>query len=70
MWDSIKCCYVLDAIVGIDENDDATSEASRRYIPNGGYAQHLKVDGLKGKRSEIVRNPFFNFNKNYQYDTF
>ncbi|XP_059643938.1 probable amidase At4g34880 [Cornus florida] len=52
--------YVLDAIVGYDYNDAATKEASK-YIPPGGYTQFLKVDGLKGKRLGIVRNPFFIF---------
>ncbi|KAK4836289.1 hypothetical protein QYF36_021023 [Acer negundo] len=50
--------YVLDAIVGFDHNDEATSEASR-YIPPGGYIQFLKPSGLKGKRLGIVRDPFF-----------
>jgi amidase len=62
--------YVLDAIVGIDSNDNATIKASR-YIPNGGYRQFLKVDGLRGKRLGIVRNPFFNFgNKTCMHQTF
>ncbi|KAK3028467.1 hypothetical protein RJ639_040036 [Escallonia herrerae] len=53
--------YVLDAIVGFDHNDaEATREASK-YIPHGGYTQFLKIDGLKGKRLGIVRNPFFKF---------
>uniref|UniRef100_A0A2N9HEC8 Amidase domain-containing protein n=1 Tax=Fagus sylvatica TaxID=28930 RepID=A0A2N9HEC8_FAGSY len=49
--------------VGIDNNDNATFEASG-YIPKGGYGQFLKVNGLKGKRLGIVRNPFFNFGNN------
>ncbi|TKY75478.1 Carbon-nitrogen ligase [Spatholobus suberectus] len=49
--------YVLDVIVGIDYNDPATINASK-YIPPGGYKQYLKVDGLKGKRLGIVREPF------------
>ncbi|KAA8545209.1 hypothetical protein F0562_019902 [Nyssa sinensis] len=53
--------FVLDAIAGFDYNDlEATREASK-YIPPGGYAQFLKVDGLKGKRSGIIREPFFSF---------
>ncbi|KAM7479414.1 hypothetical protein LguiA_027627 [Lonicera macranthoides] len=53
--------YVLDAIVGYDYNDaKATGEASK-YIPCGGYAQFLKVDGLKGKRLGIVRDHFSQF---------
>ncbi|KAI9182086.1 hypothetical protein LWI28_021943 [Acer negundo] len=39
--------FVLDAIVGIDHNDNATREASK-YIPVGGYIQFLKPSGLKG----------------------
>lgn len=46
--------YVLDAIVGFDDNDEATREASK-YIPLGGYKQFLKLDGLRGKRLGIVR---------------
>ncbi|KAI3515265.1 hypothetical protein L1887_14085 [Cichorium endivia] len=53
--------YVLEAIVGFDYNDrDATKKASQ-YIPYGGYTQFLKLDGLKGKRIGVVRNPFFMF---------
>lgn len=55
--------HVLDVIVGIDHNDNATIETSK-YIPKGGYAQFLKRDGLKGKRIGIVRNPFFDFGNN------
>ncbi|GAB4853202.1 hypothetical protein Ancab_017389 [Ancistrocladus abbreviatus] len=52
---------VLHAIVGFDEHDaEATKEASK-YIPVNGYLQFLKLDGLKGKRLGIVRNPFANF---------
>lgn len=50
--------HVLDTIVGFDPHDfEATREASK-YIPRGGYAQFLKLDGLKGKRIGIVRSPF------------
>ncbi|KAF5947005.1 hypothetical protein HYC85_017233 [Camellia sinensis] len=53
--------YVLNVTIGFDYCDaQATKEASK-YIPRGGYMQFLKVDGLKGKRMRIVRNPFFNF---------
>ncbi|XP_015893437.3 probable amidase At4g34880 [Ziziphus jujuba] len=55
--------HVLDVIVGIDNNDNATIETSK-YIPKAGYAQFLKRDGLKGKRIGIVRNPFFDFGNN------
>nr|GMD07047.1 putative amidase C869.01 [Ipomoea batatas] len=48
--------HVLDVIVGYDPDDkQATNEASM-YIPQGGYAQFLKADGLKGKRLGITRN--------------
>ncbi|TQD84083.1 hypothetical protein C1H46_030352 [Malus baccata] len=49
--------YVLDVIAGIDQNDVATTKASR-YIPKGGYAQFLRRDGLRGKRIGIVRALF------------
>nr|XP_048336250.1 probable amidase At4g34880 isoform X2 [Ziziphus jujuba var. spinosa] len=52
--------HVLDAIVGIDQNDIATIETSK-YVPKGGYAQFLRRGGLKGKRIGIVRDPFFDF---------
>jgi amidase len=51
--------YVLDAIVGIDHDDNATIGTSQ-YIPQGGYAQFLKADGLRGKRLGIVRDLFNN----------
>ena len=54
--------HVLDVIVGFDPNDDATHSAAK-YIPQGGYKQFLKKDGLKGKRLGVVRNPFsFSYN--------
>ncbi|KAI9115157.1 hypothetical protein K1719_014170 [Acacia pycnantha] len=46
--------YVLEAIAGKDIRDEATIEASK-YVPKGGYAQFLRIDGLKGKRVGIVR---------------
>ncbi|KAL7002577.1 amidase [Sarracenia purpurea var. burkii] len=49
---------VLDAIVGFDPRDKATKEAAK-LIPAGGYKQFLNIDGLKGKRLGVVRNPFF-----------
>ncbi|XP_054817072.1 probable amidase At4g34880 [Prosopis cineraria] len=53
--------HVLDIIVGRDENDRGTIEASR-HIPNGGYAQYLNSEGLSGKRLGILRFPdYFNF---------
>ncbi|KAJ9178829.1 hypothetical protein P3X46_010678 [Hevea brasiliensis] len=52
--------YVLDAIVGFDYYDDAT-RAAVKFIPQGGYKQFLKPNGLQEKRLGIVRNPFFKF---------
>ncbi|XP_034229783.1 probable amidase At4g34880 [Prunus dulcis] len=46
--------YVLDVIAGADNIDIATIETSK-YIPEGGYAQFLKCDGLGGKRLGILR---------------
>ncbi|KAG4999832.1 hypothetical protein JHK87_020904 [Glycine soja] len=45
---------VLETIAGIDINDQATIEASK-YVPEGGYAQFLKKEGLRGKRLGVVR---------------
>ncbi|CAN0878876.1 Probable amidase At4g34880 [Linum grandiflorum] len=46
--------HVLDAIVGLDENDPATREASK-YIPRDGYKQFLRnPNRLKG---ELVASP-------------
>lgn len=49
--------YMLDVIVQSDPRDDVTMEAAK-YIPEDGYKQFLKDDGLKGKRIGIVRHPF------------
>ncbi|CAN0878869.1 Probable amidase At4g34880 [Linum grandiflorum] len=47
--------HVLDAIVGLDENDPATREASK-YIPRDGYKQFLRnPNRLKGLRVGVVR---------------
>ncbi|KAF2289965.1 hypothetical protein GH714_039341 [Hevea brasiliensis] len=52
--------YLLDVIVGFDPRDsEATSEAAK-FVPDGGYKQFLNLNGLKGKRLGIVRNPFLN----------
>ena len=51
--------YVLDAIVGYDPYDSEATSNAIKYIPQGGYAQFLKLDGLKRKRLGIVRTPFF-----------
>lgn len=56
--------HVLDVIVGFDHNDAAATRAAEKLIPPGGYTRFLKVDGLKGKRLGIVREPFFNFTNN------
>ncbi|KAI3959372.1 hypothetical protein MKW98_018962 [Papaver atlanticum] len=53
--------YVLDAIVGFDQLDAGPTKAAEKYIPDGGYKQFLKKDGLTGKRIGIVRHPFFSF---------
>ena len=52
--------YVLDAIVGIDHYDNATIETSQ-HIRKGGYAQFLKINGLRAKRVGIVWKPNYNF---------
>ncbi|KAK6159559.1 hypothetical protein DH2020_006873 [Rehmannia glutinosa] len=64
-WDTIgpicrtvlDAVYVLDVIAGLDQSDEATSEAAK-FIPEGGYKQFLNENGLKGKRLGIVRHPF------------
>ncbi|RZC49537.1 hypothetical protein C5167_017973 [Papaver somniferum] len=53
--------YVLDAILGFDQLDAEATKAAEKYIPDGGYKQFLKKDGLAGKRIGIVRHPFFSF---------
>uniref|UniRef100_A0A453A9W9 Amidase domain-containing protein n=1 Tax=Aegilops tauschii subsp. strangulata TaxID=200361 RepID=A0A453A9W9_AEGTS len=50
--------HVLDTIVGYDEHDAAATGAASKYIPQGGYAQFLKKDGLRGKRIGVP-NGFF-----------
>ncbi|XP_021742277.1 putative amidase C869.01 isoform X2 [Chenopodium quinoa] len=57
--------YVLESIVGYDPYDSEATKNARKYIPHGGYAQFLKLDGLKGKRLGIVRNPFFDLIKEF-----
>ncbi|KAM3291883.1 hypothetical protein P3S67_020172 [Capsicum chacoense] len=57
--------HVLDAIVGFDHNDAAATGAAAKFVPPGSYTQFLKIDGLKGKRIGIVREPFFNFTNNH-----
>ncbi|KAD7117592.1 hypothetical protein E3N88_04860 [Mikania micrantha] len=54
--------YVLDAIVGYDENDAVATRNASKYIPKSGYLKHLKLGGLKGKRLGIMRAyPLFGF---------
>ncbi|XP_024995304.1 probable amidase At4g34880 [Cynara cardunculus var. scolymus] len=54
--------YVLDAIVGFDNNDAVATQEASQYIPKGGYLKHLISDGLKGKRLGIMRAyPYFGF---------
>ncbi|MCL7047149.1 hypothetical protein MKW94_001608 [Papaver nudicaule] len=55
--------YILDIIVGFDPPDREATREAARFVPDGGYKQFLRTDGLKGKRLGIVRNPFFNFSK-------
>ncbi|VAH24656.1 unnamed protein product [Triticum turgidum subsp. durum] len=51
---------VLDAIVGYDALDAAATSTASKYIPDGGYTQFLKKDGLNGKRIGIP-NGFFSY---------
>ncbi|CAN6242605.1 unnamed protein product [Urochloa humidicola] len=51
---------VLEAIVGYDELDAVATRAGTKYIPEGGYTQFLKIDGLKGKRIGVPKG-FFDF---------
>lgn len=53
--------YVLDSIVGYDPYDSEATVNASKYIPRNGYAQFLKLEGLKGKRLGIVRKPFFDY---------
>ncbi|KAK1274474.1 hypothetical protein QJS04_geneDACA009587 [Acorus gramineus] len=55
--------HVLDAIVGFDPRDSKATKNAEKFIPQGGYKQFLKVDGLKGKRLGILRNQFFGYAK-------
>ena len=52
--------HVLDAIVGYDELDAVATRAGTKYIPEGGYTQFLKIDGLQGKRIGVPKG-FFDF---------
>lgn len=65
LWDTVgpicrnvtDAVYMLDVIVGSDPRDEVTTEAAK-YIPEDGYKQFLKEDGLKGKQIGIVKHPF------------
>ncbi|KAI8026451.1 putative amidase [Camellia lanceoleosa] len=59
--------YVLDAIVGYDRYDAVATREASKYIPNGGYVQFLKPDGLRGKRLGISNYLYFGFPKNSNY---
>ena len=52
--------HVLDAIVGYDALDAAATKAASKNIPQDGYKQFLKIEGLNGKRIGIP-NGFFDF---------
>ncbi|GAB2291977.1 hypothetical protein Dimus_026226 [Dionaea muscipula] len=52
--------YVLNDIVGFDKDDAEATKPASRHIPVDGYTQFLKLDGLRGKRLGLVRNPFLN----------
>ncbi|KAI3870738.1 hypothetical protein MKX03_024092 [Papaver bracteatum] len=53
--DRIRCCVVLNSIVGFDPNDAVATSTGAKFIPKDGYSQFLKKDGLRGKRLGIVR---------------
>ncbi|KAF5951616.1 hypothetical protein HYC85_009560 [Camellia sinensis] len=65
-WDTIgpicrtveDAVYVLDVIAGFDPRDDEATREGSQFIPEGGYKQFLKNEGLKGKRLGVVRSPF------------
>jgi amidase len=52
--------HVLEAIVGFDALDATATGAASGFIPDGGYTQFLRRDGLKGKRIGVP-NGFFDF---------
>ncbi|KAM3376853.1 putative amidase [Capsicum galapagoense] len=66
LWDTVgrvsicrnvsNAVYMLDVIVGSDPRDEVTTEAAK-YIPEGGYKQFLREDGMERKRIGIVRHP-------------
>lgn len=61
--------YVLDTLVGFDPRDPEATKEAAKFIPPGGYKQFLNKNGLKGKRVEVVRNPFlplFNWSSTVQ----
>jgi amidase len=52
--------HVLEAIVGFDALDATATRVASGFIPDGGYAQFLRRDGLKGKRIGVPSG-FFDF---------
>ncbi|XP_020587270.1 putative amidase C869.01 [Phalaenopsis equestris] len=50
---------LLDVIVGFDPLDSEATNAAKKFIPEGGFHEFLKKDGLKGKRIGILRHPYF-----------
>jgi amidase len=52
--------HVLEAIIGFDALDAMLTRVASGFIPDGGYAQFLRRDGLKGKRIGVP-NGFFDF---------
>ncbi|KAI8025811.1 putative amidase [Camellia lanceoleosa] len=53
-----EAVYVLDVIAGFDPRDDEATRERFKFIPEGGYKQFLKNEGLKVKRLGVVRSPF------------
>lgn len=47
---------MLDVIVGFDPRDYEATYSAAKFIPQGGYKQFLKKEGLRGKRLGVVRN--------------
>lgn len=50
--------HALDAIVGYDELDAVATRAASKYIPDSGYTQFLKIDGLHRKRIGVLNGSF------------
>lgn len=56
--------------MGFDFRDAEATRRASNYIPEGGYVQFLKSDGLRGKRLGIVRDPLFRFDDKLVAETF